>query len=265
MARQSRFFVAAGIPGPGRMSLEGDAAAHLGRVLRAKPGQEISLFDGAGGEYPAMVITVARKFVEVDVGPRDDADRESPLAITLLQGLCRGERMDLVVRKATELGVTRVVPVVTERSVVRLDPDRTERRLAHWQAVVIAACEQSGRARVPEVMPPLPLARWLGEPPDDAARILLWPGAGRALAGAVAAPGRVTLLVGPEGGLTDAERDAAMEVGFDARSLGPRILRTETAAIAALAVLQSAAGDLAEAPEEQGRRPGSVAMRLVLA
>ena len=246
--RLIRVHVACELRERGAAVLTGAAAGHVRRVLRLRTGDPVTLFNGDGWNYPGRIVALRGDRVEIELDDRTEGAPESPLAITLAQGVARGERMDIVLQKATELGVARVVPVVTERSVVRLDPDRTERRLAHWQAVVIAACEQSGRARVPEVMPPLPLARWLDEPPGGAACILLWPGADRALAGAVAAPGRVTLLVGPEGGLTDAERDAAMEVGFDARSLGPRILRTETAAIAALAVLQSAAGDLAEEP-----------------
>ena len=244
MARQSRFFVAAGIPGPGRMTLEGDAAAHLGRVLRAKPGQEIVVFDGTGGEYPARVITVARRLVQVDVGPRDDIDRESFVPITLLQGLCRGERMDLVVRKATELGVTRIRPVMAERSVVKLSAGREESRIAHWEAIVVSACEQCGRNRPPEVLPPLGVAEAVAahqqadgvllDPlsscgPDD----LPTPG-----------PRGLALLVGPEGGRTDAERGTASEAGYRGIRLGPRVLRTETAAITGLTLLQARFGDL---------------------
>jgi len=244
VARQSRFFVATGIPGPGRMSLEGDAAAHLGRVLRAKPGQEIVLFDGAGGEYPARVITVARKFVEVDVGPRDDADRESPLPITLLQGLCRGERMDLVVRKATELGVTRIRPVLAERSVVKLSGGREESRLTHWQAIVVSACEQCGRNRLPELLPPLSVPEAVAAH-AQADGVLLDPLASCGPdALPLPGPGGMVLLVGPEGGLTDAERATAAGAGFRGIRLGPRVLRTETAALTGLTLLQARFGDL---------------------
>jgi 16S rRNA (uracil1498-N3)-methyltransferase len=246
--RVTRVHVASGLCERSPAVLTGPAAGHVRRVLRLRAGDHVTLFNGDGWDYPGRIVALRGDRVELELEGRIGAASESPLSITLAQGVARGERMDIVLQKATELGVMRIVPVLTERSVVRLDPDRTERRLAHWRAVVIAACEQSGRARVPEVTPPQPLARWLEEPAEDAARFLLWSRADRALAAAVDAPGQVTVLVGPEGGLTDAERGAAMAAGFDARSLGPRILRTETAALAALAVLQSVAGDLAAEP-----------------
>ncbi len=244
--RLIRVFVADDLRQEGTAVLSGTAAGHVRRVLRLRSGDPLTLFNGDGWDYPGRIIALRGDHVELQLDQRTHAAPESPLDITLAQGVARGERMDIVLQKATELGVARIVPVVTGRSVVRLDRDRMQRRLAHWQAVVIAACEQSGRARLPEVTPALLLGPWLGGlAGESSTRILLWPGADRALAGAVTAPGHVTLLVGPEGGLTDEERDAAVKAGFVARSLGPRILRTETAAIAALAVLQSAAGDLA--------------------
>jgi len=246
--RLIRVHVESGLRERGAAVLTGPAAGHVRRVLRLRPGDPVTLFNGDGWDYPGRIVALLGDRVEVELEGRTGAAPESPLSITLAQGVARGERMDIVLQKATELGVMRIVPVITERSVVRLDRERTERRLAHWRAVVITACEQSGRARVPEVTSPLPLARWLAEPVGEATRILLWPGADRALSAAVDVPGQVTVLVGPEGGLTDAERDAAMAAGFDARSLGPRILRAETAALAALAVLQSTAGDLAAEP-----------------
>jgi 16S rRNA (uracil1498-N3)-methyltransferase len=244
MTKTARFFVAGGVPGPGRLRLEGEAAAHLGRVLRARAGQEIVLFDGGGGEYPARVVTAARKFVEVDVGSRQDLERESPVPITLLQGLCRGERMDLVVRKATELGVARIRPVLAERSVVKLDDRREESRLAHWEAIVASACEQCGRNRLAEILPPMGVPEALGAH-ADAAGVLLDPFATIGPAG-LAPPGSagLALLVGPEGGLTENEREAALAAGFRAVRLGPRVLRTETAAITGVALLQAAFGDL---------------------
>jgi len=178
--------------------------------------------------------------VGAPVAPRP----ESPLALTLIQGVCRGERMDLVVQKAVELGAARILPVLTARSVPRLDGARAARRHAHWQAVAAAAAEQCGRAVVPEVAPPSPLREALAGATLPAVRYLLDPAAGagpRALPplGAAAA-----LLVGPEGGLTDGERAAAEAAGFRGLRLGPRILRTETAGLAALAVLQALHGDL---------------------
>jgi len=228
--------------------LTGGASLHVRRVLRLRPGDALTLFNGDGWDYRGRIAAIRGERVEVELVGRAEALPESPLYITLVQGIARGERMDLIVQKATELGAARILPVVTERSVVRLDEDRAGRRLAHWQAVATAACEQCGRARLPEVAAPRALAGWLEEPADDSLRLLLAPDAPRPLAGSGPAPGGVTLLVGPEGGLTDAEREAALRAGFVARSLGPRVLRTETAAIAALAVLQAAAGDLAAAP-----------------
>lgn len=252
MTRRARFFVEDGIPGPGRLRLEGEAAAHLGRVLRAKVGQEIVLFDGRGGEYPGTVVTLARRLVEVDVGPVDGAERESPVPIALLQGLCRGERMDLVVRKATELGVACIQPVMTERSVVKLSADRAENRMAHWRAIIVSACEQCGRNRLPDLRPPLAVTEALAAH-AGATGVLLDPAArigpdGLALPG----PGGLALLVGPEGGLGDEERAAALAAGYRGVRLGPRVLRTETAAITGVALLQARFGDLGAGPASAG-------------
>lgn len=244
MPRVDRFFVEDGIPGPGRLRLEGEAAVHLGRVLRARVGQAVVLFDGRGGEYPASIVALARRAVDLDVAAREDADRESPVPVTLLQGLCRGERMDLVVRKATELGVARIRPVLASRSVVKLDDDRADSRLAHWRAVVVSACEQCGRNRLPELLPPLGLAEALAAHADGTG-VLLDP---EAPAGPETldppGPAGLVLLVGPEGGLAGDERSAAREAGFRGVRLGPRILRTETAAITGIALLQARFGDL---------------------
>ena len=244
MARVDRFFVEDGIPGPGPLRLKGEAAGHMGRVLRARAGQEVVLFDGRGGEYPAVITAVTRRGVELDVAPRADAERESPVAITLLQGLCRGERMDLVVRKATELGVARIRPVLAGRSVVRLDGRRTDSRLAHWRAIVVSACEQCGRNRLPELLPPLPLDDALAARDEDLG-VLLDPTAPCGPEGLPApGPRGRALLVGPEGGLAEDERARATDAGFRGIRLGPRVLRTETAAIAGVVLLQSRFGDL---------------------
>ena len=246
--RLIRVHVATALRRQGHTVLPDGAAQHVRRVLRLRAGDSLTLFNGDGWDYRCRLTALRGERVEAEILERVAATAESPLEVTLAQGVARGERMDLVVQKATELGVARIVPLLTERSVVRLDERRSGRRLAHWQAVATSACEQCGRARLPAVAAPLPLARWLEEPADASLRLLLSPGAGRALAGSAGGPGPVTLLVGPEGGLTDAERDAALRAGFEPCSLGPRILRTETAAIAALAVLQGTAGDLAATP-----------------
>lgn len=224
--------------------LSGSAAQHLRRVLRLETGDPLTLFNGDGWDYRSRVTALHGGSVEVEIVERIAAAPESPLEITLAQGVARGERMDLVVQKATELGVSRIVPVLAERSVVRLDATRAGRRLAHWQAVAIAACEQCGRARLPRLSAPLPLADWLAEEPHVSPCFLLSAAGDRPLTGSCVGPGPVTLLVGPEGGLTETEREAAQRRGFAPRTLGPRILRTETAAIAALAILQAGAGDL---------------------
>jgi 16S rRNA (uracil1498-N3)-methyltransferase len=191
--------------------------------------------------------------VTVRLGAHHAIERESPLQVTLLQALARGEKMDWVLQKATELGVARIVPVATERSVVQLDGERAGRRLEHWQGIVAAACEQCGRNRLPEVLSPrsLEAACELVATSPASVRLVLAPGATASLAAAASAAeaggSEVALLIGPEGGLSDGELRLAAQVGFVAVAMGPRVLRTETASIAALGVLQLVAGDFGEA------------------
>lgn len=231
--------------GPGaRVGLEGPAAVHVTRVLRLAAGDAVTLFNGDGSDYPARISQLGRGTAQVEVTGVAAARAESPLAVTLVQGIVRGERMDLVLQKATELGVAAILPVATARSVVKLDGDTRARRLAHWRGIVIAACEQCGRARLPAVAGPQAFESWLREPPRAAVRLLLSPGAEVPLAEAARGAASIELLVGPEGGLEEAERDAALAAGFRPCRLGPRVLRSETAAIAAVAVLQAVAGDL---------------------
>ena len=220
------------------------AARHLLQVLRLRPGARLRVFDGAGREHEAELTATARGAARVRVGAPVAPRPESPLAVTLIQGVCRGERMDLVVQKAVELGAARILPVLTARSVPRLDEARARRRQAHWQAIAAAAAEQCGRAVVPEVAAPCPLDEALADATLPAARYLLDPVAAEGPR-ALAPPGpALALLVGPEGGLTDGERAAAEAAGFRGLRLGPRILRTETAGLAALAALQALHGDL---------------------
>ena len=237
--------LAPGLPAAGgSFELPVGAAAHVARVLRLVAGDELVLFDGAGQEAAATIAEIRGSSVHVNVTVPAVVDRESPLSLTLVQGVSRGERMDLVMQKATELGVARLVPVMTERSVVKLDAAQAAKRLQHWQGVVAAACEQSGRAWLPEVLPPQPLLKWLAQPAKDGEqRFLLHPGSSTR-ARDLPALRSATLLIGPEGGLAPQEREAALLAGFQDLSLGPRILRTETAALAALAALQAVAGDL---------------------
>ncbi|WP_049623410.1 16S rRNA (uracil(1498)-N(3))-methyltransferase [Frateuria defendens] len=227
------------------LPLPPQAGEHVARVLRLAAGDPVTLFNGDGHDYPATLHSVGKREVMVAVEGRQAVDNESPLPLTLAQGVARGEKMDLIVQKATELGVARIAPLFTERSEVKLDAGRTEKRLAHWRAVAASACEQSGRARLPQIDAPQPLAAWLAGLADDGAhRLTLLPeGDGSARALRPGAAGAL-LVVGPEGGLGERDVAALRETGFQGLRLGPRILRTETAGLAALAALQALHGDL---------------------
>lgn len=226
-----------------RCVVGGSAANHIARVLRLREGDPVTLFDGRGGEYAARICGFSKSAVQLEVQEHRAIERESALDLTLAQGISRGERMDWVVQKATELGVRRILPVLTERSVVRLDERQVERKLQHWRAVAIAACEQCGRNRVPEVLSPIGVLDAVRAADAHSARLLLSPAATLRIQD-LPRPAKITLLIGPEGGLTEAEQDIALRGGFEPVRLGPRILRTETAAIAALAALQHTFGDL---------------------
>ncbi len=224
-------------------------AQHAIKVLRLQGGDALTLFNGAGGEYAARVVSSERTRASVEIVDWLDRERESPLSITLVQALQAGEKMDLTIQKAVELGVQRIVPVVSRRSVLRLAGERALRRLEHWRSVVAAACEQCGRNRLPEVAVPESLEHWLDRQRDGKAlRVLLTPAAARSLAQlpAPSRSGSVELLIGAEGGLTPAEAELAARSGFLPVRLGPRILRTETAGLAALAAIQFLWGDLKE-------------------
>ncbi len=218
-------------------------STHLLRVLRLRSGAALTLFNGRGGEYAAELIGAGKSGARLAVRAHSAVERESPLHLTLLQGVARGERMDSIVQKATELGVQRIVPLSCEFSVVRLDPASRERRAQHWRAVAIAACEQCGRNRIPEVEAIGDLAEACAAGSADL-RLMLLPQAPESLAAVAAGLRSAVLLVGPEGGLSGREQLQAQRSGFRACRLGPRILRTETAPVAALAALQALAGDL---------------------
>jgi 16S rRNA (uracil1498-N3)-methyltransferase len=227
------------------LGLPAQAGEHVARVLRLTAGSPITLFNGDGMDYPAVIQAVGKRDVTVRVEAAQAVGNESPLPLTLAQGVARGEKMDLIVQKATELGVTRIVPLLTERSEVKLDPARAEKRLAHWQAVVASACEQSGRARLPTVLPAVPLEHWLRDLPEgDALRLALLPEGTRRPGELRFTPAGGLLVVGPEGGLGNRDTAALTEAGFEGLRLGPRILRTETAGLAALAALQALHGDV---------------------
>lgn len=228
------------------LELEPAASKHLLTVLRLKPGAPLILFNGNGREFNARLEGAKKNHASVSTGAQRPARVESPLNITLAQGISRGERMDYTLQKAVELGVSHIVPVSTERSVVKLDEKNGSRKLAHWHNVVIGACEQSGRLLVPIIAEPITLGQFLtGAEADVTLKLLLDPAAETSLRMLARPVGqRLMLLVGPEGGLSDTERNAAQRAGFQGVSLGPRILRTETAGLVALSILQSQWGDL---------------------
>lgn len=218
------------------------AAHHAARVLRMRVGDTLALFNGHGGEYHAHITAIDRDKVTVAIQAFDPIEREAPLAITLMQGIAHGERMDAVIQKATELGVARIVPVACARSVTRLDAERADKRVAHWRSIAIAACEQCGRNRVPEIGAVVVLESAV-EHETAGLRLMLSPHASVSLRSIAQRPDGVTLLVGPEGGLTDAEEGAATAAGFQPIRLGPRVLRTETAGPAFIAALLALHGD----------------------
>ena len=242
--RVTRVHVAGPLVVGQRHRISGNAAAHIARVLRLRVDDPLTLFDGSGGEYAARIEQVRRDDVLVVVDEHLTVERESPLSLTLAQGAARGERMDWIIQKATELGVHRIVPVLTERSVVRLDSKQAERKLQHWQSIAVAACEQSGRNRIPVVAAPVGLQEFLQSVVPGEMRVLLSPTGTIGIRDLVPSGTGMTVLIGPEGGLSEDEQASAIAAGFQAVRLGPRILRTETAAIAALTIIQRDFGDL---------------------
>lgn len=228
------------------LTLDHQASHHLFRVLRAKTGDAIVIFNGEGGEYNAVITQIDKKKLEVKIGEFNPHEVESPLHIHLAQGIARGEKMDFIVQKAVELGVNAITPLVTSRCNVRLDHAREERRLSHWQAVIVGACEQSGRNRLPLITSPLDFKEWLSQVKGDY-RFVLSPHVDKKLSlQSIPAHASIILLIGPEGGLSDEEVAMAISNGFIPMNLGKRVLRTETAALAALAALQARFGDFFE-------------------
>ena len=240
--RLTRIFVEQTLVSGKGVGLPEQAGLHLTRVLRLEAGAPVTLFDGSGGEYEGTLERDGKK-LWARVGAHSAIERESPLQVTLIQGVARGERMDLIVQKATELGVTRILPVMAERSVVKVDDRQRERKREHWQAIAISACEQSGRNRIPPVAAPAPLADVIATLPADTRRCLLAADGADPLASGARGHVAIVLLIGPEGGLADNEQKFARAHDFTAYRIGPRILRTETAGLAAIAALQTMAGD----------------------
>lgn len=238
--RVSRFYVPTPLQTGITVELPQWAAHHAVRVLRMDSGAGVVLFNGDGHDYAARMV-VKGKYVAAEVLQRQHAVAESSLQLTLAQGISSGERMEFTLQKAVELGIHGIQPLQTQRSVVKLSAEKAAKRQQHWQHVVVAACEQSGRAVVPVVLPPKPLTAWLAERGSDSL-IMLDPGGTQSLS-ALPRCNSATLLIGPEGGFEPSERQAAAHAGAIGVHLGPRILRTETAALAALSAMQTLWGD----------------------
>lgn len=239
--RVPRIFTQQALTANTTVELEAGPAHHVAKVLRMQAGRELVLFNGDGGEYAAVITEAGKRSVTVSVSDCAMPERESPLQTELAIGMSRGERMDWVIQKATELGVSRIQPLITGRTEVKLSGDRLEKRLQHWQQTIISACEQCQRNRLPELRAPLALPRYL-DACDTAARYVLHHRTDQQLKDTTK-PASVSLLVGPEGGLSDDEILLAQRHEFNALALGPRVMRTETAPVAALAVLQFHWGD----------------------
>ena len=224
------------------LELDENSSRHVARVLRMQAGRELVLFDGRGGEYSAIIEEVGKKRVTVKVGDHQPVERESSLPIHLGIGVSRGERMDWVLQKATELGVSQITPLFTERTEVKLSGSRLEKKQQHWQQVLIAACEQCQRNTLPLINPPMNIVNWLTEV-DAEAKLVLHHRTQQSL-DQMSRPASVALVIGPEGGLSNTEIDHAMKQEFAPLALGPRVLRTETAPLAAISVMQYLWGDL---------------------
>jgi 16S rRNA (uracil1498-N3)-methyltransferase len=240
-----RFYCREALSPGAHVELPEPVARHAVRVLRLPPGAPVVLFDGRGGEYPAHIERIERDRVYAELAAWQEIERESPLAVTLVQALQAGDKMDFTIQKAVELGVRDIVPVESRRSVLRLAGERAAKRVAHWQGVVASACEQCGRNQVPLVAPLEKLENWLARPANGALRLMLAPDAEQTLA-TIPPATEVQLLIGAEGGLDPQEVLAAKQAGFQSVRLGPRVLRTETAGLAALAALQALWGDFRE-------------------
>lgn len=221
-----------------------DAARHLVQVLRMQAGETFVAFNGQGGEYEAALSIVAKREVRAHIGAFRKVSRESPLRVVLAQCVSKGDRMDYTLQKAVELGVSEIVPLTSSRSVVRMDAERWQKKMEHWHGVIVSACEQSGRTRLPQLYPVAELADWLPRADPDALRLTLAPESPYSLREMKNGGRGIVLLVGPEGGLSAEEITLAERSGFQTVKLGPRVLRTETAGVVCLANIQSLWGDL---------------------
>lgn len=241
--RNPRIFTPQPLNGGATFMLGEAASHHLARVLRFQIGNAITLFNGDGNEYPATIAAIDKRSVTVTLGDATTVNRESPLQIHLGIAISKGERMDLVVQKAVELGVSEITPLISERVEVRLQGERADKKLQHWQGIVIAACEQCGRNRIPTLHPITSLYDWIGNTQADK-KFVLHHRTTAHLADDDQVPSTVALLIGPEGGLSESEIMNSERSGFSPLRVGPRVLRTETAPLAALSILQFTWGDL---------------------
>ena len=236
-----RFFADAALSCGATVALPDNVVRHL-HVLRCRAGEKIALFNGNGREYAAVLLRLDKRAAVAEILDDRPFENESPLAVTLVQAVSAGERMDFTLQKSVELGVAAVIPVISSRSVARPEGERAQKRVARWQEIVVSACEQSGRCVVPEVRPLLPYAQALAALPDADAKLLMSLNNRQSLRG-IPPPQSVILMAGPEGGWTYEEEEAAFAAGFSGLTLGRRVLRTETAALAALAAMQTLWGD----------------------
>ncbi|HGO8485228.1 TPA: 16S rRNA (uracil(1498)-N(3))-methyltransferase [Neisseria meningitidis] len=226
------------------VALPDNIVRHL-NVLRVRPNENITLFDSKGKAHAARLTVLEKRRAEAEILHEDTTDNESPLNITLIQSISSGDRMDFTLQKSVELGVTAIQPVISERCIVRLDGERAAKRLARWQEIVISACEQSGRNTVPPVLPIIGYREALDKMPSESTKLIMSINRARKLGDIRQPSGAIVFMVGPEGGWTEQEEQQAFEAGFQAVTLGKRILRTETAPLAALAAMQTLWGDFA--------------------
>lgn len=226
------------------VALPDNIVRHL-NVLRVRPNENITLFDGKGKAHAARLTVLEKRRAEAEILHEDTTDNESPLNITLIQSISSGDRMDFTLQKSVELGVTAIQPVISERCIVRLDGERAAKRLARWQEIVISACEQSGRNTVPPVLPIIGYREALDKMPSESTKLIMSINRARKLGDIRQPSGAIVFMVGPEGGWTEQEEQQAFDAGFQAVTLGKRILRTETAPLATLAAMQTLWGDFA--------------------
>ncbi|KMN37270.1 MULTISPECIES: 16S rRNA (uracil(1498)-N(3))-methyltransferase [Chromobacterium] len=237
-----RFYIDADLSVGQTLALPDTVVRHV-QVLRLNAGDAITLFNGRGGEYSAMLDAVLKRDAHCRIEGFDDVSRETPIWMGLAQAISGGDKMEFTLQKGVEMGVSAFQPIAAERSIVKLSGERADKRVARWQEIVVSACEQCGRNSIPQVLPILSLEQWLKRLPDADARLILSPVGTQRLADIAAAPARAWLMAGPEGGYSAREEAAALDAGWTPLKLGPRILRTETAALAAVAAMQTVWGD----------------------